>query len=53
MFLKYIKRLLDYIIDPQKIYNEVEFKDNEYSSKNHVMTKNEVCSILSRKDFYQ
>ena len=42
-----------YIIDPQKIYNEVEFKDNEYSSKNHVMTKNEVCSILSRKDFYQ
>tara|TARA_R100001377_G_C3183401_1_gene107567 strand:- start:344 stop:1276 length:933 start_codon:yes stop_codon:yes gene_type:complete len=51
--MKYLPEKDCYIIDPHKVYNEVKFNNNEYSSKDRVMAKNELYLRLSKKNFYQ
>tara|TARA_R110000765_G_scaffold423030_1_gene531361 strand:- start:677 stop:1606 length:930 start_codon:yes stop_codon:yes gene_type:complete len=42
-----------YLLHPQKDINEVSFRHNEYSSRDHCLTRNQLYDYLESKNFYQ
>lgn len=42
-----------YLMHQNTIYNELKFKDNQYSSKNELITIDELYSYLYNKNFYK
>jgi len=48
-----MKKMNDiYLMHQEKIYNEISFNDNEYSSKNCIIEKQELYNFLKSKNFY-
>ena len=50
--MKYLKKHDVYIIDPVKKFDDVDFKNDEYSSQNVVLSKEELSRYLENKGFY-
>ena len=42
-----------YLLHPQKDVNEVSFRYNEYSSRDHCLTRRQLYNYLESKNFYQ
>ena len=42
-----------YLLHPQKDINKVSFENNEYSSKDHCLTRSQLYDYLESKNFYQ
>jgi UDP-glucose 4-epimerase len=51
--LKYLEKEEIYILHPKEEYNQVKFKSEEYSSKDCVMSKNELKLLLERYDYFK
>ena len=51
--MKYLPDMNCYIISPHEVYNEVDFNDNQYSSKDHLISKDDVYEALSKNNFYK
>ncbi len=41
-----------YLLHQEKIFNELSFKNNQYSSQDHTITKEELYEFLKLKNFY-
>ena len=42
-----------YLLHPQKDIHQVSFKNQEYSSRDHCLTKKELYDYLNSKNFYK
>jgi UDP-glucose 4-epimerase len=42
-----------YLQHPNKIFNQLKFNNNEYSSRNNCLTKNELLDYLKNKNFFR
>ncbi len=42
-----------FLLHPKKDINELTFTNNEYSSKDNCLSKNELCEYLKSKNFYK
>ena len=51
--MKYLGDQDCYIMHPLQTYNEVSFDGGEYSSKNNIVTCDELTGLLVKEDFYQ
>jgi UDP-glucose 4-epimerase len=51
--MRYIDHDDIYVMDPKTEYNSVTFDDNEYSSKNSTMNKQELHDFLIERNFYK
>jgi UDP-N-acetylglucosamine 4,6-dehydratase len=51
--MDFIKEDNLYILHPKKEINEVSFKNNEYSSRDYCLSKNELYEYLKNKNFYK
>jgi UDP-glucose 4-epimerase len=51
--MTYVKEDNLYKLDPKKEYNEVFLPNNEYSSRDFCLTKNELKEYLKTKNFYK
>ncbi len=51
--MQFIKEKNIYLLHPEKIINEVNFTNNEYSSKDHCISKEELYNYLQLKNFYK
>lgn len=51
--MTYIQKDEIFLMDPKKEFNELNFENNEYSSKNSVMSKENLYNFLKDKDFYK
>lgn len=51
--MKYIEKDDVFLMYPDRVFNEVSFIENEYSSKNTVISKNDLYEYLKSKDFFK
>jgi UDP-glucose 4-epimerase len=51
--MEYIEKDNIFLLHPQKDINELEFINNEYSSRDNCLTKNELYEYLKTKKFYK
>jgi UDP-N-acetylglucosamine 4,6-dehydratase len=51
--MKYIEKDDIYLMYPDKVFNEVSFIENEYSSKNCTISKNDLYDYLKSKNFFK
>ena len=51
--MKFIKEDNLYLLDPKTEYNEVSFINDEYSSRDNCLTKEELRNYLKLKNFYR
>lgn len=51
--MEFIKQDNIYILYPQKEINKLDFKDNEYSSKDFCFSRDELYKYLKSKNFYK
>jgi hypothetical protein len=51
--MKYNQKDDVYLMYPDKVFNEVSFIENEYSSKNLIISKNDLYDYLKSKNFFK
>ena len=51
--MQYINDKKIYLMHPGKEFNELKFIENQYSSKDHLLSKNELFEFLKSKNFYK
>ena len=51
--MELVRRDNIYLLHPQKDINKVSFENNEYSSKDHCLTRSQLYDYLESKNFYQ
>jgi hypothetical protein len=51
--MTFIKEDNVYLLDPKKDYNELSFTNDEYSSRDNCLTKEELRDYLKNKNFYK
>ena len=51
--MELIKKDSIYLLHPQKDIHQVSFKNGEYSSRDHCLTKKELYNYLKSKNFYK
>lgn len=51
--MEYINNDDIFLLHPQKTFNSVIFKNNEYSSKDYCITKTELFNFLEKRKFYK
>lgn len=51
--MEFLEKDKIFLLHPNKIFNNLIFENNEYSSKNFCLTKDELLNYLKNKNFFQ